>query len=182
LYIQTSAADKADYNAMKDRCDELEEVKNDQAKVIQSLAAQIETIRASSVHSEPNVLEAECQADLQSNVFDVEMDILQPWNDDEQASFHEFLAEYERIKDELSHTCSKWFRMPYEQCENMNTALSPIFEEFESERQKELVLTKSYEKANQEIESYKKKLRKAQSDLEQVSVRVFELRYYVETH
>jgi CHASE3 domain sensor protein len=90
---------------------------------------------------------------------------------DEQVRFDEFLAEYERIKDELSQTCSEWFPMPYEQCE-----------EFESERQKELVLTKSYEKANQEIESYKKKLRKAQSDLEQVSFRVFEPRYYVETH
>jgi hypothetical protein len=77
LYIQTSAVDKADYDTMKDRCDELEEVKNDQAKVILSFAAQIETIRASSVHNKPNVLEAECQADLQSNVFDVEMDILQ---------------------------------------------------------------------------------------------------------
>jgi chromosome segregation ATPase len=169
---------------MKDRCDELEEVKNDQAKVIQSLAAQIETIHMSSVHNEPNVLEAECQAGLQSNAFDVEMDILQPtvWNDDEQARFDEFLAKYERIKDELSQTCSEWFPMLYEHYENMNTALSPTFEEFDSERQKELVLTKPYEKANQEIESYKKKLQKVQSDLEQVSFRVFELRYYVETH
>jgi chromosome segregation ATPase len=95
LYIQTSAVDK-DYNAMKDRCDELEEVKNDQAKGIQSLAAQIETIRMSSVHNEPNVLEAECQTDLQSKAWD-----------DMLARFSDLEAEYERVKTELSRSCPK---------------------------------------------------------------------------
>jgi chromosome segregation ATPase len=92
--------------------------KDDQANVIQSLAAEIETIRASSgdkqnnepnlaaeietirassgdkQNNEPNLVEAERQTDLQSKAWD-----------DMLARFADLEAEHERVKAELSRSC-----------------------------------------------------------------------------
>jgi chromosome segregation ATPase len=73
--------------------------KDDQANVIQSMAAEIETIRASSgdkKNNEPNVVEAERQTDLQSKAWD-----------DMLARFAELETDHERVKAELSRSCPR---------------------------------------------------------------------------